>query len=40
MKNLTTGTYHVEGVDPSCNTVEEALKYRAKNREVKLQGVA
>ena len=40
MKNLTTGTYHVEGVDPSCGTVEEALKYRANNRIINLQGVA
>ena len=40
MKNLTTGTYHVEGVDPSCNTVNEALEYRAKNRKINLQGVA
>jgi hypothetical protein len=40
MKNLTTNTYHVEGVDPSCNTVEEALKYRAKNRVIQLEGVA
>ena len=40
MKNLTTGTYHVEGVDPKCNTVNEALEYRSKNRKINLQGVA
>ena len=39
MKNLTTGTYHVEGVDPSCNTVEEALKFRANNREINIVGI-
>lgn len=39
MKNLTTGTYHVEGVDPSCNTVEKALKFRANNREINIVGI-
>ena len=32
MKNQTTGTYHLEGVDPSCKTIEEALKFRQNNR--------
>ena len=39
MKNLTTGTWHFEGVSPECKTVEDALKFRAKNRIIKLEGV-
>lgn len=33
MKNQTTGTYHLEGVDPSCKTIEDALKFRHNNRK-------
>ena len=40
MRNLTTGIYHFEGVHPECKTIEDALKYRAKNRVVNLKGVA
>jgi hypothetical protein len=40
MKNLTTGIYHFEGVAPECNTIEDALKYRAKNRTINLKGVS
>lgn len=40
MKNLTTGIYHFEGLPDNCNTIEDALKYRAKNRTINLQGVA
>jgi hypothetical protein len=40
MRNLTTGIYHFEGIHPDCKTVEDALRYRAKNRVVNLQGVA
>ncbi|RLC38715.1 MAG: hypothetical protein DRH51_07995 [Candidatus Coatesbacteria bacterium] len=28
MRNPSLGVYHIEGVHPSCNTVEEALKWR------------
>jgi hypothetical protein len=40
MKNLTTGIYHFEGIPDNCNTIEDALKFRAKNRNINLQGVA
>ena len=39
MKNLTTGIYHFEGVSPSCNSIEDALKFRTKNRLTKLEAV-
>ena len=28
MTNLTTGTYHLEGVDPNCKTIKDALMFR------------
>jgi len=28
MRNPSIGIFHVEGVDPSCDTVEKALNYR------------
>lgn len=40
MKNITTGIYHFEGLPDNCNTIEDALKYRSKNRTINLQGVA
>lgn len=39
MKNLTTGIYHLEGVDPSCRTVEQALKWRAKGKEINIKSI-
>lgn len=33
MKNPSVGTYHVEGVHPNCNTVEEALAWRNQTHE-------
>lgn len=39
MKNLTTGTWHFEAVSPDCHTIEDALKFRAKNRIIQLEGV-
>ena len=40
MKNLTTGVYHLEGIHPSCKTIEDALRFRARNRAINLQGVS
>ena len=34
MKNLTTETFHLEGVDPSCKTIKDALKFRWNNRQL------
>ena len=39
MKNLTTGTWHFEAVSPECKTIEDALKYRTKNRLSILEGI-
>ena len=39
MKNLTTGIYHLEGVPDDVRTIDEALKFRSKNRTIKLEGV-
>jgi len=33
MKNPSIGVYHVEGVDPSCKTVDDALEFRNKTKE-------
>ena len=39
MRNLTTGIYHFEGIHPDCRTIEQALKFRTKNRLTELKGV-
>ena len=39
MKNLTTGIYHFEGIHPDVKTIEDALKYRAKNRKIDIVGI-
>jgi hypothetical protein len=40
MRNLTTGIWHLEAVSPDCRTIEDALKFRSKNRNINLQGVS
>ena len=39
MKNLTTGIYHMEGVDPTCKTVQDAIKYRCGGKKVMIAGI-
>ena len=34
MKNPSTGTKHLEGVGPECRTIQQALNWRAGNREI------
>jgi hypothetical protein len=39
MKNLTTGTYHMEGVSPECRTIEDAINFRlGKNKQAYVIG--
>ena len=34
MKNQTTGVYHLEAVHPECRNIEQALKFRSRNRNI------
>ena len=34
MKNQTTGVYHLEAVHPDCKNIEQALKFRSRNRNI------
>jgi hypothetical protein len=34
MKNQTTGIWHVECVDPSCRTIDDAIKYRFNGKNL------
>jgi hypothetical protein len=36
MLNQSTGSWHVEGVAPECNTLEKALAWRMKNKHTEL----
>ena len=42
MKNQTTGIWHLEGVDPSCKTLREAIAFRLNdpNGELKIVAIA
>lgn len=40
MTNQTTGVYHVEGVSPNCQTLEDAIKERFGGRNMKIINVA
>jgi len=35
MRNMTTGIYHLEGVDPECKTLEEAMNWRENIKKEK-----
>ena len=39
MKNQTTGVWHVEGVEPKCRTLVDAIKYRFNGRDLKIVGI-
>ena len=38
MRNLTTGTFHLEGVEPRCKTIKEAMAFRC-GEEVEIAGI-
>ena len=38
MVNMTTGTYHLEGVEPKCKTIGDAMRFRC-GEEVEIAGI-
>jgi hypothetical protein len=39
MKNQTTGTWHVEAIDPKCRTLPEAVEYRLNGKKLKITNI-
>ncbi len=39
MKNLSTGTWHLEGVSPECRSLEQALRFRMKGKHKQLTDI-
>jgi hypothetical protein len=39
MRNLTTGVWHVEAVEPSCMTIPDAIKYRFGGKDLKITNI-